>query len=381
MRSKATVLMLDDGELNALGLLLFELGVDLTWKTGAEIAAPLARPRDLLITNRRRALEVPHLIPDMRRPGGPVWICAHPKDFSSLREFLRELGAHFLLQFGPNGPDPQLIRALVSQLVHSSGERRQKLRFPCACEVSCLANGERFSGQLLDLSEDSCRLQSNRDLPVSTPISIYLPVELDPAAPNAYPGVVLRTSLRDRDQHLFDLVLGFEDAQVQSALARIIAGQGRGTRILKLNPLPARGRPGEEIEISIDRREVTRHRYRQRVACLLSLEDDNPLVIMAQDLSMTGIRVASHPQLTPDRRVYVALPQGKGVSPLLLEGTVQSDTDYEGIGIEFSPLDRDRSEILRRMLEKLSPLQPHVDELGHADITLLSGDPDLERGK
>ncbi len=374
MRSNATVLLLDDGELNPLGLLLFEAGLELTWKSGAEIVPPIPRPRDLLITNRRRALEIPHLIPDMGNDPGPAWICVHPKDFSSLREFLRELGAHFLLQIGPGGPDARIVHPLIRQLIHQSGERRARIRLPCACTVQCSANGERFEAELCDLSHDSCRIQVSKDIRVTTAISIYLPSEIDPAAPTAYPGVVLRTSLRDRDRHRFDVAIGFEDAGVQSTLAQIVVGQGEGTRIVQLNSLAAKPKPGEQLEIEIDRREVRRHRYRQRVACLMSLDDERPLVIMAKDLSMSGIRVDAHERLSSGCPVIVALPLGKGLSPLLIEGTVQGQPDLEGARIEFDRLGRDRAEVLRRMLSKLSPLEAHVDELAESDITLVGED-------
>ena len=377
MTSRATVLLLDDGDLSHVGVLLFEMGMDLTWKTGAEIRGPMSRPGDILVTNRKRALEIPHLIPNIGDPGGPAWICFHHKDFPSLREFLRELGAHFLVHTGGEGTDPELLRLLFRQLAHHGTERRQRLRLPCSCRVQCSAGGEHFEADLRDLAGDSCRIELPRDLRVTSAISVYFPAELDPSAPTAYPGVVLRTQLLDRDTHRFATVVGFDDEGVKRKIATILAGQGIGTRIIQISSPPERTGPGDAIPL--DRRELQRRRYGRRVACLRSLEDDHPHVLKAHDLSMTGIRVDRHPDLQADAEVILALPQGKGVSPLLIEGTVCRDTGVEGVGIEFTGLDADKREALRGMLSKLTPIDPRTLELDSEDLVLL-GDFDDPRG-
>src|SRR5262245_19086650 len=175
MPSAPLALLIDDGELNALGLLLFEMGMDPVWKSGVEVRGPLPVPSELLITTKKRSLEVRQLVPGLVAGEGPAWICVHNRDFPTLRDFLRELGFHFLIHSAGDGPDTGLLKLLFRQLSHGGDERRQRLRLPCSCHVTCSAGLERFDGELCDLAEDSCRIEAQQDLRVGTLVAVYLP--------------------------------------------------------------------------------------------------------------------------------------------------------------------------------------------------------------
>lgn len=370
MSSASAALLLDDGDLNEVGMLLWQMNVDLSWVTGDEIRGTLPRPRELLITNKRRALQVHHLIPNLGDPAPPVWVCFHHKDFTSLREILRELGAHYLVQAGSHGADAHLLRILFSQLRYRGSERRQHLRLPCGCEVTCSDPSGRFTAHLVDLAEDSCRVEADRQVRVGTELSIYLPPELDPAAPQAYTGVVLRTApLPEGARRRAAIVVAFNDDEVRRKVARILAGQGIGTRIVPLCPPPARS---SDTKIRVDQRTTTRYRYRQRVACLRSVSDPSPRVIAAHDLSLSGIRLEDQPDLTPGQHVIIGLGRGRGKRPLLVEGTVLPEKDgVEGIAVAFDALDDDRRAELLQILGGLEALSLPTHELRDTDIILL----------
>jgi hypothetical protein len=284
------------------------------------------------------------------------------------------------VQAGSHGADAGLLRILFAQLRYRGSERRQSLRLPCGCDVTCSDADGRFSARLVDLAADSCRIEADRELRVGSEVSVYLPPELDPAAPQAYPGVVLRTVPQPAGSvRRGAMAVAIDDDAARLRLARILAGQGVGTRIVPLCTPPARA---ADARIRVDQRATTRYRYRQRVACLRSVTDDRPCVITAHDLSLCGIRVECHAELTPGRQVIIALGRGKGVRPLLIEGTVLSDKeDVEGSAIAFGALDDDRRTELSAILKGLTALSHATHELRETDIVLLGDalESDLSR--
>jgi hypothetical protein len=368
MTSAPAALLIDDGELDAIGILLFEMGMEPVWKSGVEVRGPLPVPSELLITTKKRSLEVRQLVPGLVEGEGPAWICVHNRDFPSLRDFLRELGFHFLVHSGPDGPDPALLKLLFRQLAHNDDERRQTLRLPCACNVTCTAGTQRFFAELCDLAADSCRLEATCELRIGTEISIYLPAEIDPAAPRAYPGVVLRTQPIERDgKRALTAVLGFNDPQVRSQIATILAGQGIGTRIVQLSPPPLRltYKP-ERVPIGVDRGDGERRAYARRVAFHRSAHDERPVVTMAREISPRELRVDRHADLRLDGEWFAALPRGKGTAPLHVEARIARDEGRRGLIAVFKPMSDARARELRQLLEGLPAALPA--ELTESDI-------------
>jgi hypothetical protein len=355
MPSAPLALLIDDGELNAIGMLLWEMGMDPVWKSGAEVRGPLPVPSELLITTKKRSLEVRQLVPSLVQGEGPAWICVHNRDFPTLRDFLRELGFHFLVHSAADGPDTALLKLLFRQLSHGGDERRQALRLPCACHVTCSAGLDRFDGELCDLAADSCRIESAHDLRVGTLVAVYLPAELDPAAPRAYAGVVLRTQRVERaGAAVHALVVGFEEPQVRAQIGAILAGQGIGTRIVQLAPPPPRRKvPRRRVEIAIDEGGGERRAYARRVAFHRSAHDERPVVAMARELSPHEMRFDRNPELRLGSEWFLGLPRGKGTTPLHIEARVERDEGPRGLIAVFKPMSDARSRELQGLLEGL----------------------------
>ena len=114
MRTASAILLLDDGELERPRAVLGELGADFVHLKGAEIGSAVALPRHLLVTSLRRAREIP---PFEHPPGetlDPTWVCVADEDFRPLREQLRDLGIHYMVDAEL---DPESMRLFFLQLL------------------------------------------------------------------------------------------------------------------------------------------------------------------------------------------------------------------------------------------------------------------------
>ncbi len=114
MRTAPSILLLDDGELELPCAVLGELGADFAHLKGGEIGGAVASPRHLLVTSLRRARE----IPAFEHPPGeildPTWVCVADEDFRPLREQLRDLGIHYMVDAEL---DPESMRLFFLQLL------------------------------------------------------------------------------------------------------------------------------------------------------------------------------------------------------------------------------------------------------------------------
>jgi hypothetical protein len=129
------------------------------------IGEVVPRPRDLLLTTCRRALELPRLESVGNEPAEPVWVCVHNQDFIPLRKRLRSLGVHFLVH---SMIDAESLRLLLGQLLHAGADQRGTLRLPFGCQVAYGVGLEHRKAVLADLSADGCRIISAEDVPAGT---------------------------------------------------------------------------------------------------------------------------------------------------------------------------------------------------------------------
>ena len=127
MSTLPSVLLLDDGELEQVHQILRRLGADYVRLQGEEVGSAVPKPRDLLISSCRWALEMPQLESSEDEPHDPVWVCVHGQDFLPLRQRLRELGVHYLVHAAL---DQESLRLFLLQLVNRDLQRRKQLRIP-----------------------------------------------------------------------------------------------------------------------------------------------------------------------------------------------------------------------------------------------------------
>ena len=124
-------LILDDGELDRHCRTLQQLGVVPLRVSGRQVRDGLPMPTSLLITNGRHTLTMPQLTVS-GLGSAPTWICVHTQDFHPLRERLRSLGVHYLVQ---SHASESTLDLFFAQLAHEGTNRRKEERLPMGCTI------------------------------------------------------------------------------------------------------------------------------------------------------------------------------------------------------------------------------------------------------
>jgi hypothetical protein len=372
MPDAPSVLLLDDGELKRVRGALVRLGVDFVHLQGAVIGEVVPRPRDLLLTTCRRALELPRLESVGNEPAEPVWVCVHNQDFIPLRERLRGLGVHFLVH---STIDAESLRLLLGQLLHAGAEQRGTLRLPFGCQVAYGVGLEHRKAVLADLSADGCRIISTEDVPAGTSITIDLPRELVGGARVELPGRALRSGAYEPRSQApgFSVVIAFDhlESEARAYLEGILDGRQLGAPVAPLEPAPGHAiAPEPEILLveEAERRRHLRRDYRRRVTALIPCNADAAQVVLGHDLSLVGIHIESRPGLEVGSRTALALYGRSREEPVIVEACVVRDDGARGLGLQFDSMTPEQTQQLERLIEQLPPLE-----------SLQEGDPEGER--
>jgi len=203
MGRSASVLVLDDGELDDVHDILQDVGVSFGHVRGEAIAPGTPPPRDLLVSTPRRVGAVAEL-PSKVYGREPVRIVVVDEDSVTLRSQLRRLGFDYLVR---RPVHPEALRLLVLRCLYSGRERRREPRVPIGCEVSFRAGVLPHKATLADLSTGGCRLLSPHRVPAGRRIQLQVRVaageadgsegatEARDAATVQIPGRVVRSGL------------------------------------------------------------------------------------------------------------------------------------------------------------------------------------------
>ena len=351
-------LILDDGELEPCCEVLSHLQLDWMRASPSDPADSLLWPTDLLITT----LEA---VPQLAAPGanrhGATWLCVMdaPARPDAL-EKLRGAGVHFVVRRGPDGAlDRELLRQLFLQMAYSGADRRGSLRMLCSHEVRYVAGKHRGQARLLDLSTAACRILSPYWSPRGSDIQIFLPAELDPEAPSAYPARVLRSapavSLHGRYMHY--LVLEFLlTRELDAKLRYVMSGQQRTPALAAL----AKPQKRELTLKEEDRRDATRHAYPSSMAAITYFHPEAPRLLRAHDISVHGMRIEASGELQVGQTLALGLYRGIEESPLQLQAHVRRNDGERGLWLAFQQLDPKDVAELGRLLAAL----PSVESIG-----------------
>jgi hypothetical protein len=410
-------LLIDNGELEQFAWALRRMGIDYVRLEGAKFVQFADRPRDLLVTTWEKAQHLPRLQPDGADAWDPIWVCVHRQDFLPLRQRMRAMGIHFLV-------NPALhhesLRLLIEQLLYRGAERRGAPRLPIGCQAGFRTESSgRGKALLAEISEDGARLLSSVELRPDDAIAVTLPVELGLGQGVELRGRVVRCSRWEPDgaDPAWSIVLHFDSLEPDHAmrLTRLLGGHQLGGRVTPLESPPERveapllDSPQEPVaeptpvrapaatrpapasapepaepraavpraasspdeappDIALDRRGVPRGDYRRAVPALWSAEGDAPDVVVGYDLSRNGMRIAWHPELTVGDRFGVAIHGSAREEPLVLQAEIVRDDGVSGFGLRFVDLGEEDGQRLDALLESLALLEP-VE-------SLCEGDPD-----
>jgi hypothetical protein len=377
MDTAPSVLLLDDGELDSVRRALDWLNVDFEHVLRYQGRPGVIRPENLLVTTAKMALQVKNLECVEGMPP-PVWVCAHNQDFLPMRERLRSLGVHYLVN---SNLELQTMRLFFLQILYRGGERRRSLRLPMNEEVRYQLADVRGKGRLEELSENGCCLRVNEPAPAGTPVIVKLPPELGAGKQLTLAGCTTETidaPTRDRGEGYCTIVVfGDLEPEARAQIQAILDGEVLGTNVTPLGPtlepIP-RGSSANHSAADVDletagpgdRRTQERLAYGKRVSILepvapprqrshgTFLDPSAPDLLLGRDLSLTGLRVDPHPDLEIGKHVILALYGGD--EPLHLEAEVVH-LALGGFGLQFDPLSAEQRAALEQLLEHLSELE------------------------
>jgi hypothetical protein len=370
-----SVLLLDEGELDSVRHALDWLNVDFEHVLRYQGRPGVYRPEHLLVTSARLALQVENL-EHIEGALPPVWVCAHNQDFLPMRERLRSLGVHYLVN---SNLESQTMRLFFLQVLYRGGERRRNLRLQMNEEVRYQLADVYGKGRLEELSEEGCCLRINEPAEVGTPVIVRLPPELCSGKQLTLAGCTtdaVSASKRNRDQG-YCVIVVFQDLEpeARSQLQAILDGEVLGTDITPLSPTLERvGDDATEVDSTTeaetagpaDRRTQERLAYGRRVSILepvspgryrsraMFLDPSAPDILLGRDLSATGLRVDPHPDLEVGKRVTLALYGGD--APLEVEAQVVHRA-LGGFGLHFESLTSEQRAGLEQLCNRLSKLE------------------------
>ena len=345
-------LILDDGELDRHCVALQQLDVALERCSGAEIRDGLPRPTDLLITNGRHTLALPELVcASADRP--PTWICIHNQDFHPLRERLRGLGVHYLVQ---THASDATLGLFFAQLVHPGQDRRALERVPVGCEVQLhWKHRTPHKALLRDLSPRGLRLAAPEELPIHAPVEVVLPAELAGSAVTL--SAVVERCERGESGWEMALLWGILQPDQQALIDALTAGRRAGTRVTPLQSRPdvdgTEIPDWDQLARDADRRATPRHVYYGHVDAFPVEPGHAPIAALGRDLSERGMRIGPVRGLAPGTDLTLALHAGNDMEPILVEARVAHRHPDESLGLTFRMLDAATRNSISRLLEQL----------------------------
>jgi len=399
--AEPSILLVDDGELDAVAALLETQGKDFQRLRGSEIPRDIPPPRDLLIVTPRRLDRVRRGSPLNAAPGYPLRIIAVEDDSPAMRRRLRSAGAQLLVRLPT---DDEIWRLLVARALYRGHERRQDPRVNMGSTVAVSEPGPIVGDEspqtlLVDLSNRGCRLHTTARFHVDQALSFTIPATQEDWNGDGH-GLTLRGRIRRIVQESGSegqmVALTFDDdlsVDARTGLTRLINLWTSGPRAM-----PGRPRPnaptippcelpalpdlmlddetdppvsgGCEIEIEIDSCEelqlddAANHERRREMrgqfeSTIVAQCDEGPMVLLGRDLSPGGMRVEAVSELRVGDQFRLALHGPGPTEPLVVRAEVVRDDGRDGFALAFCDLDAATS----REIEKLVACLPDVESL------------------
>jgi hypothetical protein len=350
------VLVLDDGELDRVCDVLAGMGLAPMRASRDQIVDGILMPSDLLISTGKRTLAMPQLAIN-GAGGAPSWICVHTQDFHPLRERLRGLGVHYLVQSTASDATLDLFFA---QLLHKGSERRALQRLPIGCEVSWSWNQQApRKAVLCDLSIQHLRLESAEPIPEEAQIQISLPSELLGHELTVAARVERSECVAPGGHERWNVVLEWDglEANERESIEALATGRRIGTGVAPLQPrtyVDGSGIPDwDEIARSGDRRTAQRHRYHGHVDAFAADPSAGPIGALGRDLSIRGIRIDQVERLEIGDELMLAMHAGERNEPILVESRVERRHPDGSLGLAFTQLGPAAREAIEQILEAL----------------------------
>jgi hypothetical protein len=358
-----TSLLVHDGELADVCALMGQLGLEFTERRGPPKPEDEARSWDLVVSTPRRLLGL-----EVGATGSrPVRIAILDKDSKTLRSMLQRAGIDLIVR---RPVHPAALRLLLLHSLYRGPEKRRALRVSVGAPVRYRAGLRRRTGIMADLSLTGCRLLSTHPLERGRSLKLSIPTELAGGKGFRLTGTVVRTG----DSELPGVTasaIAFRKLplKIQGRLRSTVSAHTTGPAVLPEGevptalstlaettpgpeagaPNPARAKAAGKAEAH-ERRRNPRRQYDQHV---IALGAEAARVLIGRDISLGGMRVDAHPDVSVGDELQIALHVRARERPLVVRARVERDDGEQGLVLQFCDLSQSSRGYLRRMVNFL----------------------------
>jgi hypothetical protein len=353
-----TSLLLHDGELADVCALMGQLGLEFTERRGSPKPEDETRGWDLVVSTPRRLLEL-----EVGATGSqPVRIAILDKDSNTLRSMLQRAGISLIVR---RPVHPAALRLLLLHSLYRGPEKRRNLRVSVGAPVRYRAGLRRRSGIMADLSLTGCRLLSTHPVERGRSLRLSIPAELAGKKGFTLTGTVLRTGASELPG-VTASAIAFRKLppkvrdQLRSTVAAHITGPAMLPEGEVLAPLSSvaeapEATPGEPAGRPAaakprERRRNPRLPYEEHV---IALGVEAARVLIGCDISLEGMRVDSHPDLSVGDELQIALHVRAREKALVVRARVTRDDGEQGLVLQFSDLSQSSRAYLRSVVNFL----------------------------
>jgi hypothetical protein len=367
MSQPASALLIGDAELDRIEILLRRFGVDFERVRAPRRTLQYPTPRRLLAVSGPCVPRLPELLPGAPGESQPLRICIHSQDFLPLRERLRDLGFHYLVQ---TALDETSLRMFFEQILYTGASQRASPRLPLGGPIEYRAPSASGAARLVDLSAEGCRISGAPGLRIDDPTTVLLPAALGGGAPLVLHGRVMRLAPARGAGAPAEAVIRFGvlDPGTRGQVERLVQGKLPGTKVTPLAQVHVASQPAASpappTSDRTDRRRETRHPYQGRVEVLeLPGGADGAL---GRDLSLAGVRITGGHPLRPDTKLTLALYGGRGGDPVVVEAEVVR-VDGAEAALVFGRLSEAQQSRIAALIAREPPLaavEPSADPAG-----------------
>jgi hypothetical protein len=348
---RADALLIDAGELDDVHAMLESLGadpvrhrtVDTRGFTGWE------QPPRLVVASARSAMRL-SVGPNVEAQG-IVTIAVVDTESQTLFGILRRQGFRYVVR---RPVHPEALRLLLLRALFRGRDRREAPRVPFGCEIALRFGLRRRPATLLELSRTGCRVLTREWLEPGDRLGVRIPSQITGNRPLTLAGRVVRSERRRavQPEQRVGLALRFDrlaDA-ARAALEALIAAHSLGPTPLPRSAAahaPARGVRALEAASgaappaasgSRERRRGRRASHRREVLALDPGLQRVRHALLGVDLSASGLRVESHPELALGDRVQLGIYDAACAGAVLVEAEVVRDDGVQGLLLRFQPL-------------------------------------------
>ncbi|MHC4165281.1 MAG: PilZ domain-containing protein, partial [Planctomycetota bacterium] len=191
----ASVLVVDDGELQDVRALLQEFGTEFVHLQGEDIPEEIEDPKTLLVTTARRAVCLRYRSRGLQ-PRPPVRIAVCTGSSKTQRSILKRAGFDYLVRRPVHAA---ALRLLLLRALYHGKEKRHSTRFAFGQLVSFRTTFRRRKAMLAEISAYGARLLTRHHLTPGTQVLIQLPREVVGGRPLELRCCVVRVEQGDRE--------------------------------------------------------------------------------------------------------------------------------------------------------------------------------------